>query len=77
MDEKCLELASRLVGENYSRQAGEAMSGLTNKISVLLEQGKLPGEGWEDREIELFMAQLAAMDSSYQANIQQYCRPYG
>jgi len=64
MNEKCLELASRLIGENYSRQAGEAGAGLTNKISVLLEQGKLPGEGWEDREIELFMAQLAAMDSN-------------
>ena len=64
MNEKCLELASRLVGSNYSRQAGEAMAGLSNKTAVLLEQGKLPQEGWEDREIEMLMAQLSAMDSN-------------
>ena len=45
MDEKCLELSSRLVGESYVRQASEAMSGLSSKMKMLLEQGKLPEEG--------------------------------
>jgi len=63
-----MELASRLIGNNYSQQASEAGAGLNNKVCVLLEQGKLPPEGWKDREIELFMAQLSAMDSNNFSN---------
>lgn len=64
MNNKCLESAARLIGDSYARQAGEAMAGLTNKINILLEQGKLPIDGWEDREIEMLMSQLSAMDSN-------------
>jgi len=64
MDEKCFELAGRLVGDNYVRQAGEAMSGLTSKMRLLLEQGKLPEDGWEDREVEMMLSQLSSMDSN-------------
>lgn len=64
MDDKCWELTSRLVGESYSRQAREAAAGLTSKTRLLLEQGKLPAEGWEEREIEMFLAQISSMDSN-------------
>ena len=64
MDEKCWELASRAVGDTYSRQAREAGSVLTGKTRVLLEQGKLPDEGWEEREIEMLLSQISSMDSN-------------
>ena len=64
MDEKCWELASRMVGESYTRQAREAGSVLTGKTRVLLEQGKLPEEGWEEREIEMLLGQISSMDSN-------------
>ena len=64
MDEKCWELCGRLVGENYSRQAREASSVMTGKTRVLLEQGKLPEEGWEEREIEMLLGQISSMDSN-------------
>ena len=59
MDEKCWELASRAVGETYSRQAREAGSVLTGKIRVLLEQGKLPDEGWEEGYTQSLFSLLA------------------
>ena len=64
MDEKCWELTSRLVGENYSRQAREARAGFTAKTRLLLEQGKLPTEGWEEREIEMLLGEISSMDSN-------------
>ena len=64
MDEKCWELTGRLVGENYSRQAREAGSVLTGKTRVLLEQAKLPEEGWEEREVETLLGQISSMDSN-------------
>ena len=64
MDEKCWELTGRLVGENYGRQAREAGSVLTGKTRVLLEQGKLPEEGWEEREVEMLLGQISSMDSN-------------
>ena len=38
MDERCYELAARHVGEGYVRQATEAMSALSTKMRLLLEQ---------------------------------------
>ena len=64
MDDKCLELSARLVGDSYVRQAGEVMSGLSSRTRILLEQGKLPEDGWEDREVELLLGQVASMDSN-------------
>ena len=64
MDGKCYELCAKYVGETYTRQAAEAGAGLTSKMRQLLEQGKVPDEGWEEREVELLVAQLASMDSN-------------
>ena len=64
MDSGSFEAAGRLVGESYARQAREAGAGLQARVRQLLEQGKLPDQGWTDREVELVLAQLAAMDSN-------------
>ena len=68
------------VGASYARQAGEAGSGQASRSAQLLEQGKMPQEGWRDRlprilfgpwlwdwlfrEIEFLLAQLSQMDSN-------------
>ena len=68
------------VGASYARQAGEAGTGQASRCSQLLEQGKMPQEGWRDRlmilrswtcaprwlfrEIEFLLAQLSQMDSN-------------
>jgi len=64
MNEEQLDLAARLVGASYARQAGEAGTGQASRCSQLLEQGKMPQEGWRDREIEFLLAQLSQMDSN-------------
>ena len=68
------------MGASYARQAGEAGSGQASRSAQLLEQGKMPQEGWHDRlltepdldefqdglfrEIEFLLAQLSQMDSN-------------
>ena len=37
------------VGASYARQAGEAGMGQQSRTSQLLEQGKMPQDGWQDR----------------------------
>jgi len=64
MNPEELELAARLVGPSYARQAGEAGAGRAARVRMLLEQGKLPQDPWEDREIELLLHQLSLMDSN-------------
>jgi len=69
MNARCYELAGKLVGDNYVKQGEEALKGLTSKITVLLEQKKLPPVGWEEQDITQFLSQLSAMDSNnFQAN---------
>ena len=59
-----MALAAKLVGDNYVRQASEAISATSSKMRVLLEQGKMPEDGWEDREVEMLLSHLASMDSN-------------
>ena len=64
MNPSQLELAAKLVGTSYARQAGEAGMGQQSRTSQLLEQGKMPQDGWQDREIEFLLQQLSQMDSN-------------
>lgn len=64
MNPSQLELAAKLVGASYARQAGEAGMGQQSRTSQLLEQGKMPQDGWQDREIEFLLQQLSQMDSN-------------
>ena len=43
------------VGSSYARQAGEAGSGQASRSAQLLEQGKMPQEGWHDRLLHLWL----------------------
>ena len=58
------KLCEKFVAATYIRQGGQSIQNRENKISHLLEQGKLPEEGWDDITIELLLDQLALMDSN-------------
>ncbi|XP_061921948.1 O-phosphoseryl-tRNA(Sec) selenium transferase [Entelurus aequoreus] len=57
-------VSERLVSASYVRQASQARRGHEQLIRLLLEQGKCPEEGWSESTIELFMNELAVMDSN-------------
>jgi len=64
MNDKCFTLAAKRIGKTYAKQAEEAKNVREAKVTQLLEQGKLPLVGWSDPEIEMFLADLAMMDSN-------------
>eukprot|EP00049_Salpingoeca_infusionum_P001152 m.45598 g.45598 ORF g.45598 m.45598 type:complete len:507 (-) comp10891_c1_seq1:3571-5091(-) len=64
MDKANLELASAVVGANYATQAENALRSHQRLIRILLEHKKLPEQGWSEETIELFLHDLAAMDSN-------------
>ena len=49
----CLLFGCTQVGASYARQAGEAGSGQASRSAQLLEQGKMPQEGWRDRLLRI------------------------
>jgi O-phospho-L-seryl-tRNASec:L-selenocysteinyl-tRNA synthase len=64
MNGECFKLAESLISSNYVKQSQQAVQKSQKKITTLLSQRKLPTEGWSDSLIELFLAQLAQMDSN-------------
>jgi O-phospho-L-seryl-tRNASec:L-selenocysteinyl-tRNA synthase len=64
MNEDHFKLAEGLISSNYVKQSQQAVQKTQKKITTLLSQRKLPTEGWNDSLIELFLAQLAQMDSN-------------
>ncbi|XP_013789882.2 O-phosphoseryl-tRNA(Sec) selenium transferase-like isoform X1 [Limulus polyphemus] len=64
MNKSNLELSKRLIPENYVQQAAQALSVRENKIRILLEQRRLPDEGWDETTIEVLLQQLSLMDSN-------------
>uniref|UniRef100_A0AAY4EME6 O-phosphoseryl-tRNA(Sec) selenium transferase n=1 Tax=Denticeps clupeoides TaxID=299321 RepID=A0AAY4EME6_9TELE len=57
-------LSEKIVSSSYVRQGSQARRGHEQLIRVLLEQGKCPEEGWSEATIELFLNELAVMDSN-------------
>lgn len=57
-------LSERLVPSSYIRQGAQARRSHEQLIRTLLDQGKCPEEGWSDTTIELFLHELAVMDSN-------------
>lgn len=57
-------LSEKLVSSSYVRQGLQARRGHEQLIRVLLQQGKCPEEGWSESTIELFLNELAVMDSN-------------
>ncbi|XP_065071859.1 O-phosphoseryl-tRNA(Sec) selenium transferase-like isoform X2 [Rhopilema esculentum] len=64
MNSANLQLAGKIVSQSYAQQAADAKAGLENKIKLLLEQRKLPAEGWDDFTIEYLLNEMALMDSN-------------
>ncbi|XP_077598407.1 O-phosphoseryl-tRNA(Sec) selenium transferase isoform X2 [Stigmatopora nigra] len=64
MNSENFTLSERLVSASYVRQACQARRGHEQLIRQLLEQGKCPEEGWSESTLELFLNELAVMDSN-------------
>ena len=64
MNERTFELAQAFVGRAYAGQAQQARKTREKLIETLLTQRRLPDAGWDDPTIELFLAELATMDSN-------------
>ncbi|XP_051472764.1 O-phosphoseryl-tRNA(Sec) selenium transferase [Apus apus] len=54
----------RLVTAAYVRQGAQGRRGHELRLRALLEQGKCPEDGWDESTIELFLHELAIMDSN-------------
>ncbi|XP_013859837.1 O-phosphoseryl-tRNA(Sec) selenium transferase [Austrofundulus limnaeus] len=57
-------LCEKTVAASYIRQGSQARRGHEQLIRHLLEQGKCPEEGWSESTVELFLNELAVMDSN-------------
>ncbi|KAK3566728.1 hypothetical protein QTP86_004465 [Hemibagrus guttatus] len=64
MNEENFSVSERLVPASYVRQGVQARRSHEQLIRTLLEQGKCPEEGWSESTIELFLNELAVMDSN-------------
>ncbi|XP_019711749.1 O-phosphoseryl-tRNA(Sec) selenium transferase [Hippocampus comes] len=64
MNSENFTLSEKIVSASYIRQASEARRGHEQLIRHLLEQRKCPEEGWSEATIELFLNELAVMDSN-------------
>ncbi|XP_077157618.1 O-phosphoseryl-tRNA(Sec) selenium transferase [Paroedura picta] len=56
--------SERLVSAAYVRQGAQGRRAHELRLRTLLEQGKCPEEGWDESTIELFLHELAIMDSN-------------
>ncbi|MEQ2290612.1 hypothetical protein AMECASPLE_004909 [Ameca splendens] len=59
-----LTLCEKIVSPSYIRQGSQARRGHEQLIRHLLDQGKCPEEGWSESTVELFLNELAVMDSN-------------
>ncbi|XP_035849421.1 O-phosphoseryl-tRNA(Sec) selenium transferase isoform X2 [Sander lucioperca] len=64
MNSENFSLSEKIVSTSYIRQGREARRSHEQLIRHLLEQGKCPEEGWSESTIELFLNELAVMDSN-------------
>uniref|UniRef100_A0AAV2KSS1 O-phosphoseryl-tRNA(Sec) selenium transferase n=1 Tax=Knipowitschia caucasica TaxID=637954 RepID=A0AAV2KSS1_KNICA len=64
MNNENFSLSEKIVSSSYIRQGSEARRSHEQLIRQLLEQGKCPEQGWSESTIELFLSELALMDSN-------------
>lgn len=64
MNGENLTLCEKIVSASYVRQGSQARRGHEQLIRRLLDQGKCPEEGWSESTVELFLNELAVMDSN-------------
>eukprot|EP00736_Rhodelphis_marinus_P011757 Rmarinus@m.21036 len=61
---KNLKLAEEVIGPAYLKTAEESNHSRSSEVTKLLSQRRLPDHGWSDVHIQLFLSELAAMDSN-------------
>ncbi|XP_045737336.1 O-phosphoseryl-tRNA(Sec) selenium transferase isoform X1 [Mirounga angustirostris] len=64
MNRESFAAGERLVSPAYVRQGWEARRSHEHLIRLLLEKGKCPEDGWDESTLELFLHELAIMDSN-------------
>uniref|UniRef100_A0A671YYF5 O-phosphoseryl-tRNA(Sec) selenium transferase n=1 Tax=Sparus aurata TaxID=8175 RepID=A0A671YYF5_SPAAU len=64
MNSENFSLSEKIVSSSYIRQGSQARRSHEQLIRHLLEQGKCPEEGWSESTVELFLNELAVMDSN-------------
>lgn len=64
MNRESFAAGERLVSPAYVRQGCEARRSHEHLIRLLLEKGKCPEDGWDESTLELFLHELAIMDSN-------------
>ncbi|GAB5570906.1 O-phosphoseryl-tRNA(Sec) selenium transferase isoform X2 [Prionailurus iriomotensis] len=64
MNRESFAAGERLVSPAYVRQGCEARRSHEHLVRLLLEKGKCPEDGWDESTLELFLHELAIMDSN-------------
>uniref|UniRef100_A0A8B9XEV3 Uncharacterized protein n=1 Tax=Bos mutus grunniens TaxID=30521 RepID=A0A8B9XEV3_BOSMU len=64
MNRELFAAGERLVSPAYVRQGCEARRSHEHLMRLLLEKGKCPEDGWDESTLELFLHELAVMDSN-------------
>uniref|UniRef100_A0A452E5J6 O-phosphoseryl-tRNA(Sec) selenium transferase n=1 Tax=Capra hircus TaxID=9925 RepID=A0A452E5J6_CAPHI len=64
MNRELFAAGERLVSPAYVRQGCEARRSHEHLMRLLLEKGKCPEDGWDESTLELFLHELAIMDSN-------------
>ncbi|CAN2388532.1 Converts O-phosphoseryl-tRNA(Sec) to selenocysteinyl- tRNA(Sec) required for selenoprotein biosynthesis [Pristimantis euphronides] len=64
MNGESFSAGEQLVSAAYIRQGREARRSHEQRVRVLLEKGKCPQDAWDDSTMELFLHELAVMDSN-------------
>jgi len=64
MDLSNCELAAQLVSKTYIDQGCQALVRRKKLVKSLLSQRRLPEQGWDEETIQLFLNDLALMDSN-------------
>lgn len=64
MNSQNFTLAENLIPSSYVQQAASALRTRENLAKTLMEQRKWPDNGWDDATIEMFLSNLALMDSN-------------
>ncbi|XP_051898506.1 O-phosphoseryl-tRNA(Sec) selenium transferase isoform X1 [Pristis pectinata] len=64
MNTENFSLCEKIVSPSYIRQGLQAHRTHEHLIRLLIEKGKCPEDGWDENTIELFLHELAIMDSN-------------
>ncbi|ESO96581.1 hypothetical protein LOTGIDRAFT_143936 [Lottia gigantea] len=64
MNEEAVKLSEKIVPSNYIQQGIQAKHARENLIRQLIQHKKMPDTGWDNITIEMFLQDIAIMDSN-------------